>query len=203
MQFSENNVWNFSENSSVLVPPSFPYPTLNSYVFPKLCFLLFPYIPLRGLTYQPCHGREYHLWKPFFISTQKCNFYKVFFYLLIWSNWQWKYPKSASSVLKSWKVDEKTGVALELPLCVITWTAAAAGLKWPCRRSFFQLFFFIFNFFNYNLDSCWVKVAVEEKWRRGTFTFLDGNMSNIVKQDNYSLEMLRVLSRGVSALSYK
>ena len=57
----------------------------------------------------------------------------------------------------------------------------------------------------HNLDSCccWVKVAVQEKWRRVTFTFLDGNMSNIVEQDNYYLEMLRVLSRGVSALSDK
>ena len=113
----------------------------------------------------------------FFMSTQKCNFYQVFFHLLIWSNWQWKYLKSASSVLKSWKVDEKTGVALELPLCVITWTAA--GLKWPCRRSGGE---------------------VEEKWSRVTFTFLDGNMSNIVKQNNYSLEF-RVFSRGVFALS--
>ena len=43
-------------------------------------------------------------------------------------------------------------------------------------------------------------MAVEEKWRRVTFTFLDGNMSNIVKQNNYSLEF-RVFSRGVFALS--
>ena len=55
----------------------------------------------------------------------------------------------------------------------------------------------------HNLDSCcWVKVAVEEKWRGVTFTFLDGNMSNIVKQDNYSLEMFRVLSGGLSVLNY-
>ena len=45
-------------------------------------------------------------------------------------------------------------------------------------------------------------MAVQEKWRRGTFTFLDGNMSNIVEQDNYSLEMFRVLSGGVSVLNY-
>ena len=122
-------------------------------------------------TTQPCHGREYHLWDLFYVNA-KMQFLPSFF--------------SPIDMIKlAVEVSEK---------CILRPEKLKSWWKdWSCARA---------PSLCHNLDSCcWVKVAVEGKWRRVTFTFLDGNMSNIVEQDNYYLEMLRVLSRGVSALS--